>query len=192
MQRMSAEGLDAQAWRTEVCAAVLGDAARLDDDPRLAVTTAFRQRRVTELFTRLNEMHPKLALVCADQPAIAGSVFRTGERSGEDRGAIARRVGLDLPALAAAGIGIMCLAYLRSREEVVQHVSSYLDAGIPAAMLSVALRPGHPDCHDAADLIAKVRAIRVLGIDDIVFYEFTQLESRELEYAMLAIEALAE
>ena len=190
-ERMMAEGFDPEAWRADVSEAVLGDASKLDGDPRLAMTAAMRRRRVTELFARLRASHPGLALICADQPAIAGSVFRTGLPSGEGGSALHDTVGFELAALANAGVRIMCLAYFRSVTDVARHVSSYLEAGIPAELLSVALRPGDPDCADAADLIAKVSAVLALGIEDVAFYELTQLEARELENALLAIEAMA-
>jgi hypothetical protein len=190
LSRMAAAGLDAEAWRADVAAAVRSDAGHLAGDPRLAATGALRRARITELFVRLRAAHPGLDLVCADQPAIAGAVFRTGLPSAEGRGEADATVGFDLAALAAAGIRIMCLAYFRGIADVVRHVSFYLQAGIPAAMLSVALRPGHPDCIDAADLVAKARAIRALGVTDLAFYELTQLQPAELDHALAAIEAM--
>jgi hypothetical protein len=146
---------------------------------------------VTELYAAIAAAVPNLKLLCADQPVIGGSTFRTGKLPDVEPKETRAAVGLDLATLAERGVMVACLAYLRAVSDVVTFVESYLELGIPPGRLCVGLRPGAPDCNSADDLIAKARAVRELGIDDLAFYELTQLDASELESALSAAEAMA-
>lgn len=191
MDRMTSAGLDAETWRSDVAAAITAGSADALTDERLRITERLRRRRMSDLFRMLSSSKGGFDIVCADQPVIAGSVFRTGQRSDVDRREIHASVGLNLAALARAGIAIMSLAYFRSLSDIIEHVSHYLSEGIPADRLSVALRPGYPDNADANGLAEKVRAVHALGVRDIAFYELTQLTPEEWQFALKGIEVAA-
>lgn len=188
---MAAASHDPEQWRADVAQAVRADAAKLAADPRLSAIRDLRRRRISHLFAKMQAAAPDHELICADQPAVAGVTFRTGSKSGHNRRDLHASVGFDVARLASSGVKIMCLAYFRSPDDVAEHIAAYLDDGIPASRLAVALRPGHPDNYSLADLATKITALRDHGIEDIAFYELTQLDPAEWDHARAAIELAA-
>lgn len=188
---MVAAGHDPEKLRADVAQAVRADAATMTADPRLSAMRDLRRRRISDLFAKMQVAVPDHELICADQPAIAGVTFRTGSKSVHNRRDLHASVGFDVAHLASSGVKIMCLAYFRSPDDVAEHIRAYLDEGIPASRLVVALRPGYPDNYNLADLTGKVAVLRDLGIEDVAFYELTQLDPVEWNYARAAIELAA-
>jgi hypothetical protein len=187
MERLAGAGHDAEGWRAAVAGALIADPGRLAGDPRLAAVVALRRRRVVELLARMREAAPAHDLFWADQPAIAGHTFRTGTRSPLGTEEVRATVGLDLAALAAAGIKIMCLAYFRSTADVAAHVASYIQAGVAPSMLAVALRPGPPDSSDLESLAEKLDVVRRHGVEDVAFYELSQMDGEGWGRTLAAI-----
>jgi hypothetical protein len=81
----------------------------------------------------------------------------------------------------------MCLAYFRSTADVAAHVASYIEAGVPTSMLAVALRPGPPDSTDLESLVEKLDVVRRHGVEEVAFYELSQMDEEGWDRALAAI-----
>lgn len=177
-------------WRQAICAEVRGDAWA---ETMLGRTIAARLRR-TRVLTMLAAMRstaPALQTAFADQPAIGGHAFRTGQRGQRTLASIHAAAGIDVAAIAEGGTRMVALAYFRTPADVVTHVEAYLQAGVAPSALSVVLRAASPDSDNLGDLREKLRLIGKLGITDVGFYELTQLEVSEWALTRDAIEAAA-
>ncbi|GAA1248078.1 hypothetical protein GCM10009665_43740 [Kitasatospora nipponensis] len=80
--------------------------------------------------------------------------------------------GIDLPALAKAGVGIETLGYAKSPEAVREKVAAFALHGVRPADLAVILRPMAEDCDGAANLAAKITVLRDLGVPEVEFYNY--------------------
>jgi hypothetical protein len=77
------------------------------------------------------------------------------------------------------------LVYRTTSESVATLANSYLkDVSVP---VSAILRPTFPDCTEEQNLIAKVKALRELGINEIDFYLLDTFRPRDLTCVKKAI-----
>jgi hypothetical protein len=119
-------------------------------------------------------------------PAGAVKGYWTGRPEGEPAAAIGWRLGIDLPALAAACPEVQVLAYAADVERVRLDLEAYRSV-LGDATVSVVLRPIPPDCENAENLAAKLALARELGTRaGIYHYGFLRLETLDLVRAAVA------
>jgi hypothetical protein len=99
----------------------------------------------------------------------------------------ARKLGIDLAAVAAASDEVFALGYVDSAERLQALLASYVAAIPPGHPLAVALRPLLPDCRDSANLAAKVAAVRAAGADSVAFYHYAMMPLNRLDWIRQAL-----
>ncbi|MDH6119405.1 hypothetical protein ABH930_005579 [Kitasatospora sp. GAS204A] len=80
--------------------------------------------------------------------------------------------GIDLPALAAAGVGVQTLGYARTASAVREKVAAFALHGVRPQTLAVILRPMAEDCDGPANLAEKIAVLRGLGVPEVEFYNY--------------------
>ncbi|MFI9269707.1 hypothetical protein ACIGXM_03120 [Kitasatospora sp. NPDC052896] len=89
--------------------------------------------------------------------------------------------GIDLPALAAAGVGIETLGYARTPEAVREKIAAFALHGVRPAGLAVILRPMAEDCDGPVNLAAKLSVLRELGVPEVEFYNYGLMRLSSLD-----------
>ncbi len=188
--RYAAAGVEPEQFAATIRQDV-GDTVGHRTGTSLAIVPALRRQRVLELLSAIRAAAPQMDTMFADQPAIAGAAFRTGEPGRRRIADIHAAAGIDPSAIATATSRMLALAYFRSPRDLAEHIEAYLDAGVPASSLTVALRATPPDCDSIADMREKLRLIAALGVDEVAFYELTQMDAADLALTREAIEVAA-
>lgn len=120
---------------------------------------------------------------------LSGAVkgYATGRPTGEPAPAIAWKLGVDLPAVAAACGAVTAIGYAAEPARLRLDLQAYA-AQARGAQLSVALRPMAPDCDSPENLAAKLAVARELGLERVHFYHygFMRLETLDLVQRALA------
>lgn len=94
--------------------------------------------------------------------------------------------GGDLAQMNAATDGLELPIYQPSPGDAAADLAQITDRVTDPARLSVILRPGHPDMHDAAQLDATLAAVIVAGVRDISFYNYGLLPMPQYQQALAA------
>ena len=120
---------------------------------------------------------------------LSGAVkgYASGEPTGEPAPVAAWRLGLDLPALRRAGAEVDALLYARDPGRVARDLDAYRSLLGPAARLGAVLRPMAPDCSNAANLGAKVEAVRAAAAERLAFYHYGLMPLRSLDWIAEAL-----
>jgi hypothetical protein len=98
-----------------------------------------------------------------------------------------RKLGIDLPAVAAACDEIWALGYVDTKARLDALLASYVQALGADAPLSVMLRPLAPDCHDEANFIAKIAAVLDSPAEGIGFYHYAMMPLQRLDWVGRAL-----
>ena len=101
----------------------------------------------------------------------AAKGYASGRPEGGPAPELAWRFGTDVAAVAAAAGAIEAIGYAADPARVELDLAAYRVLG-PNAALSLALRPAPPDCSDAENLAAKLRAARAAGVERVDFYHY--------------------
>jgi hypothetical protein len=197
LARAAGAGVDGDAVRAAVC-----DEVERAFATRSAAVTGELERAMLadvakgELLAYLDVRAGTVAALAADAAEVADSAgkrfvfmdpsgavkgYWTGRPEGEPAAAIGWRLGIDLPALAAACPEVMVLGYAADVERVRLDLEAYRGA-LGDATVSLVLRPIPPDCETADNLAAKLALARELGLGwaGIYHYGFLRLETLDL------------
>lgn len=93
-----------------------------------------------------------------------------------------RKLGVDVAAVANACDEMCLLGYVDTPGRLQALLESYARALPPGTRRCVALRPLLPDCHDAANLGAKVAAVRASGAQGVAFYHYAMMPLARLDW----------
>lgn len=116
----------------------------------------------------------------------AAKGYATGRPTGGPAAAVAWRAGVDLTRLGQVGSEVEVLAYAADPERMRLDLEAYR-RDLSGCPLAVALRPSAPDCADPANLAAKVRVARALGVTRVDFYHYGFLRLEALDWIRAAI-----
>ncbi len=115
--------------------------------------------------------------------------YATGRPEGDPAPAIAWRLGVDLAAVAGACDGIEAIAYAADPERIRLDLEAYAALLPDGSTLAAALRPMPPDCDSPANLAAKLRLARDLGLERVDFYHYGLAPLAALDLIHAAIDA---
>jgi hypothetical protein len=117
---------------------------------------------------------------------LSGAVkgYATGRPEGAPAPDSAWRLGLDLRRVAAAGAGVMAIAYASDPERVRRDLEAYLALG---PLAGVAFRPMPPDCHSAENLARKVGVAREHGVEEVALYHYGLCRLSALDWTRAAL-----
>jgi len=104
-------------------------------------------------------------------PAGSAKGYADGRPAGAPAVESGWRFGVDVAAIAAAGLAVGVLGYARSPDRLRADLGAYRSL-LPGAVLRLALRPGPPDCSDAANLAAKLTIAAEAGVSAVDIYHF--------------------
>jgi hypothetical protein len=96
-------------------------------------------------------------------------------------------LGLDPAAISRVCSSYQVLTYARDVQDVAQDVKRYRSVLDDDCTLRAVLRPGHPDCRDAANLTRKVDAALVAGASEIDFYHYAMARLEDLDRVRVAL-----
>ncbi|GAA1964405.1 hypothetical protein [Kitasatospora viridis] len=119
-----------------------------------------------------------LAAELSDRAREHGMRLSFLDGDGPGRGWLA---GIDLPALARAGVAVETLGYAREPAAVREKVAAFALHGVAAADLAVILRPMAEDCDGPANLAAKIAVLRELGVPEVEFYNYGLMRLSSLD-----------
>lgn len=120
---------------------------------------------------------------------LSGAVkgYATGKPTGAPAADAAWRAGVDLTRLEQAGAEIEVLGYAADVERVRFDLDAY-SRELGDCPVGIALRPSPPDCDEPANLAAKVRLARELGVRRVDFYHYGFLRLEALDWIRAALE----
>ena len=110
--------------------------------------------------------------------------YADGRPSGPPAPSIAWRLGIDVPAVAAASAGMEAIGYAADPERVRGDLDAY-----GADAVSVIYRPAIPDCTSAENLRAKVDLARERGLRRVDFYHYGLMRLDALDLMREALSA---
>ena len=113
--------------------------------------------------------------------------YATGRPEGAPTASGAHQLGIDLQALAAAGIAIDALGYAAEPERLRTDLEGYR-ALVPDADLGLLLRPMPPDCRAPENLAEKVAVARAAGVERIGFYAYGFMQLAALDWIRAALD----
>ncbi len=96
-------------------------------------------------------------------------------------------LGLDPAAISRICSAYQVLAYARDADAVAQDVRGYRSVLDGACLLRAVLRPGHPDCHETANLTLKVEAALAAGASGVDFYNYGMARLEEVDRVRVAL-----
>jgi hypothetical protein len=119
---------------------------------------------------------------------LAGAIegYATGRPAGAPVAASAWRLGLDLRRAAAAGAGVMALAYAEDPDRVRLDLEAYRSV---APLTGVAFRPMPPDCRSTENLARKVRLAREHDVEEVGLYHYGLCRLSALDWTRAALTA---
>ena len=152
-------------------------------DARLEVITSLAER----VSAAVHAVSPTTRVVFLD-PSGATLGYATGRPATDNTATtIARREGIDLPAVAQRCDGLGMLGYFADPSRLEREVSAYRRLLSANGPLDVLLRPMPPDSRDADELAAKVDVLRRHGIQDIAFYHYGLMRLEALDWIAHAL-----
>ena len=110
-----------------------------------------------------------------------------GTSADDEVTASSRKLGIDLPAVAAACDEICALGYVDTRPRVEALLASYARTLGSHVRLSVMLRPLPPDCHDEESFNGKVAAVLESPATSIGFYHYAMMPLNRLDWIRRAL-----
>jgi hypothetical protein len=122
---------------------------------------------------------------------LSGAVkgYATGRPTGDAAPSIAWKLGVDVPATAAACGSLAAIGYAADPERLRFDLAAYGEVA-GGAELSVALRPMAPDCDSPDNLAAKLRVARELGLERVHFYHYGFMRLETLDLVQEALRTL--
>jgi hypothetical protein len=122
---------------------------------------------------------------------LSGAVkgYATGRPTGDAAPSIAWKLGVDVPAIAAACGSLAAIGYAADPERLRFDLAAYEEVA-GGADLSVALRPMAPDCDSPDNLAAKLRVARELGLERAHFYHYGFMRLETLDLVQEALRTL--
>lgn len=99
----------------------------------------------------------------------------------------ARRLGIAPAAVAANCDEYAILGYVDTPQRLHAMLASYAQALPAGTRRSIALRPLHPDCHDPANLRAKLDLVRRSGAAGVGFYHYAMMPLGRLDWVRAAL-----
>jgi hypothetical protein len=110
-----------------------------------------------------------------------------GTSADDEVTASSRRLGIDLPAVAAACDEVCALGYVDTRPRLEALLASYAGALGPGANWSVMVRPLLPDSRDEESFQGKVAAVLASTAKDIGFYHYAMMPLSRLHWIRRAL-----
>jgi hypothetical protein len=175
-------------WRgqlpAEYTGQLLGEHARAELD-------AYVQARMGVVAGLVTEVHQAMAgsgvaLSFIDHAGAMSHVM-AGTSADDDVTESSRKLGIDLPAVAAACDEISVLGYVDTTQRLQALLASYTKMlGVDRAF-SVALRPLVPDCRAEENLVAKVAAVLDTPSTAIDFYHYAMMPLNRLDWIRRAL-----
>jgi hypothetical protein len=174
---------------------------REDSSAELSLAEA-RELAGGELGAYLDARAATVASLAAEAAAAAGEAgfalmdasgaikgYADGRPTGGPATELAWRLGVDLPAVAAATGRLEAIAYAADPERIELDLRAYSEALPAGGTLAAALRPTLPDCDSAENLAEKLRLARELGLErvDIYHYGFAPLTALDRVREALAL-----
>ena len=143
---------------------------------------------VTSLVARVRDaMRPSGVQLSFIDHAGAMSHVMAGTSADDEVTASSRKLGLALPAVAAACDEICVLGYVDTRERLQTILASYARVLGPNAKFSVALRPLLPDCLSEENLGEKVAAVLDSPAAGVAFYHYAMMPLNRLDWIRRAL-----
>jgi hypothetical protein len=158
---------------------LLADSARGE----LAAYVGVRLRVVASLVSEVHEAMAGsgVALSFVDHAGAMSHVM-AGTSADDEVTESSRKLGIDLPAVAASCDEIAVLGYVDTPERLRALLASYTAALGPDSRFSVALRPLVPDCHSQENLAEKVAAVFASPATGIGFYHYAMMPLNRLDW----------
>jgi len=158
----------------------------------LAAYVDARMATVASLVAEVREaMHPSPVQLSFIDHAGGMSHVMAGTSADDEVTLSSRKLGIDVAAVARACDELCLLGYVDTPQRLRAVLASY-DRALPETPCSVALRPLHPDCPDAAALAAKVAAVRASGAASVGFYHYAMMPLNRLDWIREALASAKE
>jgi hypothetical protein len=204
LSRSAADGVDGERVRETVRRAVdaamaggaeppldragLGDLAGGEMAGYLAARTATVTDLVEEVRASVAAEGARLSF-CDLSGALKG--YASGSPGGDAAAASSWTLGVDLPALAAAGVTLGVLGYTRDPERLRGDLKAYrrLLGGRP---FGLTLRPMPPDTDSAGNLAQKVAAAAAFPVSQLSFYHYGFAQLSALDWIREALGSLGQ
>jgi hypothetical protein len=132
-------------------------------------------------------MRPSAVQLSFIDHAGAMSHVMAGTSADDEVTASSRKLGIALPAVAAACDEICLLGYVDTRERLQAILASYARVLGPSAKFSVALRPLLPDCRSEENLSGKVAAVLDSPAAGVAFYHYAMMPLNRLDWIRRAL-----
>lgn len=175
-------------WQGQLSA---GDSAPLlpaDAEAELAGYVDARAAVVASLVAQVRDaMRPSAVQLSFIDHAGAMSHVMAGTSADDEVTASSRKLGIALPAVAAACDEICVLGYVDTRQRLQAQLASYARVLGPEAKFSVAMRPLAPDCRSEENLSEKVAAVLDSGATGIAFYHYAMMPLNRLDWIRQAL-----
>ena len=110
-----------------------------------------------------------------------------GTSADDEVTASSRKLGIDLPSVAAACDEVSVLGYVDSTTRLEALLASYRHLLGEDARVSVALRPLIPDCREEVNLSSKVAVVRASHASSIEFYHYAMMPLKRLDWIRQAL-----
>ncbi|MEO8655717.1 MAG: hypothetical protein ABI409_16435, partial [Ramlibacter sp.] len=117
----------------------------------------------------------------------AMSHVMAGTSADDEVTASSRKLGIDLPAIAAACDEVCVLGYVDTPERLQAMLASYARVLGPDTKFSVALRPLLPDCRSEENLNQKVAAVLDTPAAGLAFYHYAMMPLNRLDWIRRAL-----
>lgn len=132
-------------------------------------------------------MRPSAVQLSFIDHAGAMSHVMAGTSADDEVTASSRKLGIALPAIAAACDEICILGYVDTCERLQAQLASYARVLGPDAKFSVALRPLVPDCRSEENLGEKVAAVLDSRAEGLAFYHYAMMPLNRLDWIRRAL-----
>lgn len=180
-------------WRGELPAGAAPPLLAASAQADLAAYVEARMATVASLVAEVREaMHPSPVQLSFIDHAGGMSHVMAGTSADDEVTLASRKLGIDVAAIAAACDEVCLLGYVDTPQRLQALLASYARALPEGTRRSVALRPLHPDCPDAATLAAKVAAVRANGAASVGFYHYAMMPLNRLDWIQAALAAAKE
>ena len=179
-------------WQGELPRDFSGPLLPANAQAELAAYVAARSAVVASLVGEVREaLRPSPVQLSFIDHAGAMSHVMFGTSADDEVTTSSRKLGIDLPAVAAVCDEVCVLGYVDSRERLQALLASYERALEPQAKLSVALRPLLPDCGDEDNFRAKVAAVLGSRAAGVGFYHYAMMPLNRLDWIRRALSPAA-
>jgi hypothetical protein len=175
-------------WRGEVPAGEPAPPLPVHAQAELAGYVDARAAVVASLVREVREaMRPSAVQLTFIDHAGAMSHVMAGTSADDEVTASSRKLGIALPAVAAACDEICLLGYVDTPQRLQAQLSSYARVLGPQAKFTVALRPLLPDCRNEENLSEKVAAVLASGAAGMAFYHYAMMPLNRLDWIRRAL-----